>query len=99
VHTGKPNVSYKGDNDYILSWKDNETPKDPGLKDPKGWDYHLKSTSPFTNAGTAVANPHDFDCQDRPRGAAYDMGADEYYSDTYTRNTMVPPTDPENECK
>jgi parallel beta-helix repeat protein len=99
VHTGKPNRSYLGTNDVVLSWNVPAAAEDPGLKNPNGKDYHLEADSPFTNVGTAVANPHDFDCQDRPRGAAYDMGADEYYSGTYTRNTMVPPTNPENECK
>jgi parallel beta-helix repeat protein len=51
--------------------------------DPKfvneGGDFHLQSTSPAINAGTALATPvSDQDGTPRPQGGAFDIGAFEY---------------------
>jgi hypothetical protein len=44
-----------------------------------GSDFHLKSTSPAIDKGTATNAPlTDFDGTTRPQGAGYDMGAYEY---------------------
>jgi len=52
----------------------------PRLVDPASGDFHLRSTSPCINQGDPVNYPPiDFEGQVRPRGAAPDIGADEYY--------------------
>jgi hypothetical protein len=42
-------------------------------------DFHLQAGSPAINAGMALSGvPYDFECDARPQGAGYDIGADEY---------------------
>jgi predicted outer membrane repeat protein len=42
-------------------------------------DYHLAETSPCIDVGTSAGAPdYDVDGDQRPKGAGYDMGADEY---------------------
>ena len=44
-------------------------------------DYHLTESSPCIDKGTSVGAPsYDIDGDQRPLGAGYDMGADEYPS-------------------
>ncbi|RXR20439.1 T9SS type A sorting domain-containing protein [Flavobacterium amnicola] len=48
---------------------------------PSATDFHLSGSSPNVNAGTTVASVvEDFDGEARPNGAAYEIGADEYYA-------------------
>ena len=49
--------------------------------DPITIDYHLKGiTSGISDAGISLPEvTQDFDCQVRPEGAGYDIGADEFY--------------------
>ncbi len=43
------------------------------------WDYHITATSSAVDAGSRSGAPrYDFDNGDRPSGAAYDIGADEF---------------------
>jgi len=44
-----------------------------------GGDYHLTGTSPCIDAGTDAGVYDDIDGDLRPRGAGFDIGADEYY--------------------
>jgi parallel beta-helix repeat protein len=49
--------------------------------DPAGLDFHLRPDSPAVDAGTDVDVPADLDGYPRPNGAAYDVGAYEYYDE------------------
>jgi len=55
--------------------------EDPAFVDAANGDYHLLSTSPGLDVGTAVNVPdHDFEGDPRPSFNGYDMGADEVSS-------------------
>lgn len=58
--------------------------------DPNNYDYHLKAvTNNITDAGLTLPDIIlDYDCQERPLGAAFDIGADEFY-DVYTHDAFV----------
>jgi len=61
----------------------NNIQKDPQFVDPENGDFHLKSTSPCIDKGTADAPElpaADFEGDPRIVGSAPDMGADEYYT-------------------
>lgn len=54
---------------------------DPKFVYPSGQDYHLQSTSPCIDKGTAVSGvTNDYDGIPRFQGSAYDIGAYEYAS-------------------
>ena len=54
---------------------------DPEFVYPSGQDYHLQSTSPCIDKGTAVSGvTNDYDGIPRFQGSAYDIGAYEYSS-------------------
>jgi hypothetical protein len=70
-------------NDGSGSTKDHnwltDTQGSAGFVNEAGHDYHLQSSSPLINAGTAIGAPaFDFDGIPRPQGAGYDIGAFEY---------------------
>lgn len=51
---------------------------DPEFVNP-GSDFHLQSTSPAIDSGSAIEAPDDdFDGLSRPQGTGYDIGSDEY---------------------
>jgi IPT/TIG domain/Right handed beta helix region len=53
---------------------------DPLYVNYTGQDYHLQSSSPAKDTGTATGAPtHDFDQVTRPQGAATDIGAYEFH--------------------
>ena len=43
-----------------------------------GGDYHLTASSPCIDTGTDAGVIEDMDCETRPYGPGFDMGADEY---------------------
>jgi len=54
----------------------------PGYWDGGAWvdgDYHLTAGSPCIDAGKDVRVDRDIDTDNRPNGAGFDMGSDEYY--------------------
>jgi len=52
---------------------------DPQFVDPAHGDFHLRSSSPAVDAGSATDAPVvDLDGDPRPSGAGYDIGADEW---------------------
>jgi hypothetical protein len=54
-------------------------------------DYHLQSSSPAIDAGTAVSGSQDYLGNPRPAGAGYDIGAFEYGSSGSASITPQPP--------
>jgi hypothetical protein len=51
---------------------------DPGFVDPAAWDYHLIAGSAAIGKGVDAGVTTDLDGDERPQGARYDIGADEY---------------------
>ena len=53
--------------------------QDPKFVDVANNDFHLRSTSPFINAGITLSNvTNDYDSTTRPQGAGYEVGAYEF---------------------
>jgi uncharacterized repeat protein (TIGR01451 family) len=52
---------------------------DPGFVNPASGDYHITAGSAARNAGVDAGVTTDIDGEERPSGARYDIGADEYW--------------------
>ncbi len=75
-----------------LTLSGNMDNKDPLLVDPAGLDFHIKASSPAIDAGTVPTGVlTDFDGNNRPQGATYDIGAYEF-----SATAGVPPAAPTN---
>ncbi len=56
---------------------------DPKFVNPSGADFHLQQSSPAIDKGSSINAPNnDFDGNQRPQGAGYDLGAYEYVTAT-----------------
>ncbi len=62
--------------DCTLNWLEGNIDVNPLFVRPSN--YHLRPTSPCIDAGTDAGVYTDLDGQDRPWGAGFDMGADEF---------------------
>ncbi|MBI5116566.1 right-handed parallel beta-helix repeat-containing protein, partial [Candidatus Poribacteria bacterium] len=88
VMDGQPAV-YK-ESGCTLTWGSGNIGGDPRFAAPGHWngdvwvdgDYHLNFDSPCIDAGSDVGVDSDIDGDDRPEGAGYDMGSDEYVATT-----------------
>jgi len=77
VDSGMPAVTYS-DIDGGWTGEGNIT-DDPLFIDPSNGDFHLSLLSPCINAGTDAGVYDDMDGEERPNGAGFDIGVDEYY--------------------
>lgn len=86
-----PSQNYTVDHNLIDGFRGNEgeiygddyVEGDPRFIDPVGADFHLQGDSPAIDNGSSQNAPsNDFDGQQRPVGAGYDIGADEYTAST-----------------
>jgi len=69
---GRDNMGLAADTNRILGH--------PKLLDPDAGDFHIPSDSAARDQGATLGEvTEDFEGQRRPGGAAYDVGADEYY--------------------
>ena len=71
---GRPSTQFPGDDET-----NKLVGKDPGLVDPEGNDFHLKSGSPLIDAGMPLDEVKvDRDGNPRPQGSSPDIGAYEF---------------------
>ncbi|MBW1901318.1 MAG: endo alpha-1,4 polygalactosaminidase, partial [Deltaproteobacteria bacterium] len=77
---------YTGEYEYEIRGTD-YVEGDPKFVNPSGSDFHLQGNSPAINQGASTDAPNDdYDRNQRPQGAGYDIGAYEYIVSISTKD-------------
>jgi len=77
---------YTGEYEYEVRGTD-YVEEDPKFVNPSGADFHLQANSPAIDQGASTDAPNDdYDGNQRPQGAGYDIGAYEYTESTSSMN-------------
>lgn len=69
----------------------NDHTGDPAFANPSAGDYHLTSSSAAIDAGVDAGVTMDIDSDTRPRGAGFDLGADEFMGAPAARREIYLP--------